>query len=305
MVISETGTLTIKAIAVSSTVNDIVLSVDGVDRRNFSVIRYQIQARQIEVQSNKWRPPSGSIDNLLSVWPGRDLSLKVHFTPEAFGQHMPEDFISWVVPNTFPDIPANTLEYTFKWESPGGAIRLAIELPKLHTRRIVMVDVPDIGSIGQYEASLIINATLLGISKVAKVAAYMIMAREWTDPMTDNQRRDAHAYWMALCASDPLVGSDVGLFIGKGHEVTDKDTAFEATIDLHNNCVGSSTVYTKLFIVPDYDAIKEDLLKKYDAGELWILDGTPPRLLDTNGQVIKSNNDKLFKAEEIMPSQDC
>lgn len=65
MVISETGTLTIKAITVSSEVNNIVLGVESVDQRWFSIIRAQIQAKRgTKILDDKWAPNEGSIDNL-------------------------------------------------------------------------------------------------------------------------------------------------------------------------------------------------------------------------------------------------
>ncbi len=91
-----------------------------------------------------------------------------------------------------------------------------------------------------------------------------------------------------------------GWFFARAYEFTHKGTAFDSTMALYNNEIGSTVIHRKLLVLPDFDAIKADLLKKYDAGELWIWDG-PGTSKQSNGQIIKSNGVKIFPSEEIIP----
>lgn len=148
-----------------------------------------------------------------------------------------------------------------------------------------------------------------GYWKVTLIRAYADEAIAWATQFSDPQR-DAvrHAYWMALCASNPEVGADDALFIALGHEVTYKpiQQAFLSTMDLHNNVAGSEIIRVVKGPgagekpLPNRPAIQAAVLEKYALGALWIWDG-PAGPNDGNGQVIKSDGMKIFPSEEPAP----
>ena len=73
---------------------------------------------------------------------------------------------------------------------------------------------------------------------------------------------------------------------------------FASTMDLHNNNVGINTIHTLASGLPDRNAIKEDLTKKYTTGEMYIWE-IPKGFTDvkedqSEGIIIKSNLTRVF-----------
>ena len=60
-------------------------------------------------------------------------------------------------------------------------------------------------------------------------------------------------------------------------------------MDLRNNYIGSLVIHRTLVGTPDEAKIKEELLERFDDGELWIV-------ADDNFHVIKSDRTKIFPA---------
>jgi hypothetical protein len=112
--------------------------------------------------------------------------------------------------------------------------------------------------------------------------------------------RDAfrHAYWTALSASDLFVAQNDIIVISTAHEFTNRSEnqqAFNSTMDLHNNAIGASINITTGWFppVPDWDKIREEIMKRYTAGELWIWEGNGSQG-ESEGILIKSNGEKIF-----------
>lgn len=303
--IKDTGTLKIIGVAPSSTVNNIKISAPGAERK-LTVITYQLQAEQTIGGDKKWRPEQQgeSINNLLAVWADEEITLRLLFEPEEFGVNLTDNFVVWEIQGE--EIPPNTLEHTFIFSEPGIRYKIILKFKKLKEEKWIYVDVPDIGTIGQDAAAAVIWLSLGGSRRIHLIDLYRGWATDWALPM-EEPRRDAlrHAFGMALCASDPAVGAENGLYIGKAHEVTNKQEAFLSTMDLHNNLIGSQTVYTTDGIrppiltvvkIPDVPKIQQELLRKYDEGKLFIWDGDPTTPNNGDGQVIKSDGTKIYQS---------
>jgi hypothetical protein len=104
-----------------------------------------------------------------------------------------------------------------------------------------------------------------------------------------------HAYWTANSVSDVWVSkADIDM-ISTAHEYTNranKQQAFNSTMDLHNNAVGS-TINLSNWGLSDLPAIRATILQKYENGDLriWIGEGEQQ---DSEGVLIKSNGEKIF-----------
>jgi uncharacterized membrane protein len=240
-------------------------------------------------------PKKMNADNLFAVWPSEDFTVKVKL-PDSF--QLPAAFIKWVVPDE--TIPYNTTEHTFSWNTT-GAKRIKVQVSD--SEFTVWVDLPNVGTVTQ-------GAALLTVGPIT-AAAIVLYGTEARDYANQNYgvtpKRDAirHSYWTALCASDILVDIEGVIYVTTAHEYNNKwgydefgnpvakEQAFNSTMDLRSNLLGSSTVHTQVTGGPDRDAILIDLLNQYDLGLMWIYDGEGSQD-QSEGILWKSNQTKIF-----------
>jgi hypothetical protein len=235
---------------------------------------------------------------LVSVWGGENLTVKVQGLE---GIDLPADSLVWNVEGF--DVPNNSLEYTFWWPSPRTPL-IEIDLFGEEISKIY-VDVPSVGSITENDALV----QLAGTNPLAAVdiVGHGIEARDFVQsniPPGGNRRADAfrHAYWNALCVSSPVISVSETLFVTTTHEYKNKwddphvQEAFNSTMDLRNNLVGTTAYHPSLISTEENRAIiRSDIFGKYDNGELWIWD-FPQDFTDNNGAHTDSNG-MLLKSD--------
>jgi hypothetical protein len=98
---------------------------------------------------NPDRPTKGIADNLFSVWPGEDFTVKVKL-PDSF--QLPTGLIKWTVAGE--SIPDNTKEHTFNWNTTGTKhIKISVGESTFN----VWVDLPNVGNLSQGDALLAVD----------------------------------------------------------------------------------------------------------------------------------------------------
>ncbi len=229
-------------------------------------------------------PTQGCADNLLGLWPGDILEVKLKIEPQVIASHLPNNFIVWNVPEF--NVPNNSTIWQFQWGQP-GQITIRIEYG-IGSSSTIEIDQPDVGSISD------VVSAAIDFVRAPFILIYANMATQWAAELQAGGMDDTHAnacqhaYWNALMASDPFIGANIGLWHTTAYEYSDKHSgiglATDTVMDLHNNYKGSTVVYT-LNGVPNPVPIKADILTKLQDGELWIL--TPDNFVRrSNGQNI-------------------
>jgi hypothetical protein len=233
-------------------------------------------------------PKAGSASNLFSVWPDEEFTVHI----EGLPAEPPSGYIKWH--QAEHDVPDDVTEFTFKWSEPRERI-VTIAFPILRIVRNVVVDVPNVGTWGEELSAVtggVGSALMLYYAEEAKKFAN---ARYAVSPKRDAIR---HAFWTSLCVSAGIPASDV-LFQSTAHEYNNKSNrqqAFNTTMDLRNNRVGSTVVHTTkdgIVRAPDRNAILTELAKRYDDGEMYIYDGTTSEG-QSEGVLIRSNGKKIY-----------
>lgn len=245
-------------------------------------------------------PLVGSATNLFSVWPNEEIILKVRI-PAPFDQvgNLPPNLIKWDAPgHTIPD---NTLEARMKWG-------LNFFDPTKNTKEItiniggsdfkVHVKIQGVGILTELEAAL----------SAPNAVGPMLAAREFARAFViaaypDGPKRDAirHSLWCSLSVSTfPVTAGDVTL-ISTAHEHDNrsgKQQAFNGTMDLKNNAVGTS-VNRQVNGLPDELSIIMAIEQLYSAGEMYVLEVPPGASSqsagDSEGILIKSNGDRIHQ----------
>lgn len=234
-------------------------------------------------------PEAGSARGLFSVWPEEDFTVKVMLN-EAF--EAPADFIRWDVPGE--EITNNSIEHTFNW-SATGARRIGIQVGELTFE--TWVDVPNVGTVNRAQA--IATLSPWATARIGSWASTAIDYSNNTYPLSPKQDAIRHAYWCALSASDPLVSQQQILYLSTAYEFdnkwNDKHQAFNSTMDLHNNLIGSMVQISlpAQTAAPDTKQILETLEQKYSAGALWIYDGETSERA-SEGLLLRSNGEEIF-----------
>ena len=243
------------------------------------------------------RPTKGSADNLFSVWPGEDFTVKVKL-PESF--QLPPGLIKWTVAGG--SIPDNTKEHTFNWSTTGTK---HVEIKVGQSKFSVWVDLPDVGSLSQGDALFAVDPISSASLALYGVIALTHANQTWPAAVP---KKDAirHSYWMAMCASDMLVSNSAVLLVSTAHEHNNKfgvpnffwqtgapQDAFNSTMDLRNNLIGLSTEHFTALGTPDYTAILQDLDNFYQQGLMWIYDGSTSETA-SEGVLKKSNQQKIY-----------
>lgn len=243
------------------------------------------------------RPTRGSADNLFSVWPEEDFTVKIQL-PDTF--QLPPGLIKWSVQGESISIPDNTKEFTFNWATP-GLRRIEIRIGE--SIFLVWVDLPDVGTLNQNEAAMAVDP--FSALAIAAHAATAILYANNSYPISPKRDAMMHSFWNALCASDNSVDFGAILLIGRAHEFNNKfgipnffwqdgnpQHAFNTTMDLRNNGIGTTASHS-IVGVPDWNAILPDLENKYNAGQMWIYDGNTSQGA-SEGILSKSNREKIF-----------
>ena len=244
-------------------------------------------------------PERGSVDNLIAVWPGEEITLTVDL-PEPFKSNPTPGLISWDAPDH--NVPANSTEFRFKWMDT-GVKTVVINVGSSEFK--VVIDLPNVGNTSQFDAVLAIDPLS---------AASILLYANWAQSYAQTQypsvvpKRDAirHSYWTALCVSDILVDQQAVLFVTTAHEHDNKwgiptfpwqppnpQEAFNSTMDLRNNLIGSFTSHSTGAGTPDEAAIKQSLDIKYQSGLMWIYDGNTSEGA-SQGILSKSNRQKIY-----------
>jgi hypothetical protein len=235
-------------------------------------------------------PKKGNADNLFSVWPEEDFTVKVKL-PESF--QLPPNLIKWNVPGE--NIPDNAKEHTFNWTAVGTK-RIEVQIGE--SKFEIWVDVPHVGDVGQAQAI----ATMPPWA-TAQIGAWAVFAQDYCNanyPVSPKRDAIRHSYWCALSASDGYVTQDQILYFATAHEFDDKwndtprEQAFNSTMDLWNNFVGSTVniSHPTLPPTPNITQILQTLEQKYSAGELRIYDGSTSEG-ESEGIILKSNGTKI------------
>jgi hypothetical protein len=235
-------------------------------------------------------PKKGNADNLFSVWPEEDFTVKVKL-PESF--QLPPNLIKWNVPGE--NIPDNAKEHTFNWTAVGTK-RIEVQIGE--SKFEIWVDVPHVGDVGQAQAI----ATMPPWA-TAQIGAWAVFAQDYCNanyPVSPKRDAIRHSYWCALSASDGYVTQDQILYFATAHEFDDKwndtprEQAFNSTMDLWNNFVGSTVniSHPTLPPTPNITQILQTLEQKYSAGELRRYDGSTSEG-ESEGIILKSNGTKI------------
>ena len=237
-------------------------------------------------------PTTGSADNLFATWDNEPLRIDVQIEPAELAASLPPGFITWSAAGF--SIPDNTTNYTFTWPSTGTK-DVTVNFPQCGITKKVYIDVPNVGALSQGQVAL-----LLPPAVTLAIYANGYWAETYANSTyTACARRDAirHAYWNALCVSDYPISQMQILLFSTGHEYgnkyTDKQQAFDSTMDLFNNFVGSTIHHS----TSDGDPIDADILSdlnvKWANGDLWIWDG-PGAESVSEGILLKSNGTKIY-----------
>ena len=247
--------------------------------------------------TNPDRPTIGNADNLFSVWPGEDFTVKVKL-PESF--QLPSGLIKWTAAGE--SIPDNTKEHTFNWSTTGT---MHVKIKVGESKFSVWVDLPDVGSLSQGDALLAVDP--ISSASLALYGAIALTHANQTWP-TAVPKKDAirHSYWTAMCASDILVSNAAVLLVTTAHEHNNKfgvpnffwqtgapQDAFNTTMDLRNNLIGLATGHFSVLGTPEFTAILQDLENQYQQGLMWIYDGSTSETA-SEGILNKSNQQKIY-----------
>jgi hypothetical protein len=103
---------------------------------------------------------------------------------------------------------------------------------------------------------------------------------------------------MSLSVSQVGVAQWEALLISTWHEHDNRgdephQQAFNSTMDLHNNAVGSTISHTTLLGLPDRTPIQNDITQQYTNGGLWIWAGGGAQE-NSEGILVKSNGTKIY-----------
>ena len=256
-------------------------------------------------------PKKGSVDNLISVWPSEEITLYVEL-PEPFKTNPPPGLITWDAPGH--NVPPNSTEYKFKWTDTGTkTVTITVGTSKFK----VVVDVPNVGNNSEKDVLLAMNpVTRLQILNYGKQAEDYANGNFPATPIRDATR---HSYWNALCISDSWIPSSAIEGFATAHEWDNKwgyklswsvsldvvtlinvapQSAFDSTMDLHNNEIGRATAHTipdgAGGYGPDSAAILSDLASKYKVGVMYIWDGGADED-HSQGILLKSNSQKIYQ----------
>lgn len=158
------------------------------------------------------------------------------------------------------------------------------------------MDVPNVGDLSQLQASL-----LIGVLESGLILDYANEALEYansTFPIGPQRDAFRHSYWMALSVSNVLVLQNDALMISTAHEHDNRDDsphqqAFNSTMDLYNNAVGSTIVHSTMLGAPDRPSIQADIFGRYAAGMLVIWEGGGSQE-NSEGILIKSDGSKIY-----------
>ena len=242
-------------------------------------------------------PRLGNATNLLSVWPNEEIILKVKI-PYPFNtvSEMPAGFITWNAPGH--TIAANTLDASLHWPlvlggDPIKVVKITIGGVEFQVR----IKIQNVGILGEVEAAALVpNAG-------AVMAYYRQEAIDYGVTFPEGPQQDAmrHGYWCALAVSTTgVTAGDVEL-VYYGHEhrnrYDDHQQAFNSTMDIKNNAVGTTVNHT-VAGHPDRPPIQQDLNTHYTGGDMYIWQIPPGaashREGDSEGILLKSDRTRIY-----------
>lgn len=242
-------------------------------------------------------PSKGYASNLISLFRGEELDIKVILPNGLAVGDLPNNFIQWTVPgHTFAN---NSVENTVKWLI-GPALTLAITknvtVSAGATNFDLVIDVQGVGLLTETEA-LALAATSAG--QIVTTGATALLETNVAFPL-NLAKRDAfrHSYWNSLAVSTfGVTAADIAL-VTTGHEFdnrAEKQHAFNGRMDMHNNSVGYGLIRTAAGL-PDKDNIWIELNLKYINGEMYIWDRLGFVDLSqgaSEGILVRSNDKKI------------
>jgi len=240
--------------------------------------------------------PRGPVNNIISAWAGDSTRLVVDL-PFDDSWTLPPNFIEWNVPGPGNEIPVNERKPTVSWSNP-GVKQLLVKVGGRYFH--IVIDVPDVGAISQTTAALLnpIGAALsIAYATDAEFWAASALSDDHANEGTGKANALQHSAWNAFMASDIFLQPIGALYFSKAHEFSGKaagSLAYDSTMDLHNNELGSEEVHSILGLA-DYSAIKSALLARLRSGDLWVI---APHNDQEIGHVIKSNGEKVYHFEQ-------
>jgi hypothetical protein len=271
----------------------------------------EVEVSRPDFQKKAW---VAGADNLLGVWDthkkGNDwLDVRVKLPDGMTQSSLPSGFLKWQYEGATETIPDNTVQHRFRWPGQHGVRKISISIGSSGYKKLLFVDLPDVGGVSEHEAEAISLLLPGGLASLTRFWAWKAAARLATDDSLDlgvsKGQRNAlrHAYWNALASSDPMVGQDMTLMLTTAHEWDAWDAgnqqACESTMDLWNNHQGS-TVQHSILLQPNASAIWSELLQKLSSGQLWVWNADEESEHSANSKdlTIKSDRKKIFPTEE-------
>lgn len=271
----------------------------------------EVEVSRPDFQKKAW---VAGADNLLGVWDthkkGNDwLDVRVKLPDGMTQSSLPSGFLKWQYEGATETIPDNTVQHRFRWPGQHGVRKISISIGSSGYKKLLFVDLPDVGGVSEHEAEAISLLLPGGLASLTRFWAWKAAARLATDDSLDlgvsKGQRNAlrHAYWNALASSDPMVGQDMTLMLTTAHEWDAWDAgnqqACESTMDLWNNHQGS-TVQHSVLLQPNASAIWSELLQKLSSGQLWVWNADEESEHSANSKdlTIKSDRKKIFPTEE-------
>lgn len=239
-------------------------------------------------------PSKGYLANLVSLWTAEPLDLEIKLPSEIPQTDLPDDFITWSIPGH--TVPSNSLTATVSWNSPVFSNTNTSRLVFINTGGTafaVHIEHPGVGSLDEDEAALLTPNAFIQIWLLSDPARDKALEKF----PNNAPRRDAfrHSFWCSTSVSTLGVTKPDIELVSRAHEYHGSeigDTAFNSTMDLHNNEVGYN-LNLQVNGLPDEDNIIINLDLKYVTGELYVWETYGDHSVDhyaSEGIVLKSND---------------
>ncbi len=247
----------------------------------------------------KHAPQDDNASNLFSVWQDERVTIELDGVA-PYSSRLPAGYITWTADgHTIPD---NSASHEFSWSTTG---RKTVTIAMGGHSFEVLFDVPDVGTVTQTEA--VANVVTLPPWASAQIGSWATYTTIETNAMypEPTPKKDAirHSFWTALSVSDGYVTAAHALYFTTAHEYTNKwnqsQQAFNSTMDLHNNAVGTQVDISLPTVppTPNIAAILGTLSSRYFNGEMmvWQIPANAANQAQENseGILMLSNGDRV------------
>jgi hypothetical protein len=246
------------------------IDVDPGDPQGYSSTkRRELTLVPIELSSHGSDYYNRRIDNIAAAWPDEPLNLYVTgITPEMMAAN--PSLVTWSTDGAALTPAPHMGEVDLTWSSTGLK---EVTVTVAGNTLTAMVDVPDVGYIPFLVAvfSQPVAATALDEGRY-KAEAWAAQFHSKDEGEEGNAAQ--HSYWNAFAASDMLVTQAATLYITTAYEYQARaagHSAFDSSMDLHNNLVGVGVNHTNFLGFPAQEAIKNELRGLLRSGEMRVI----------------------------------